>query len=73
MNHDHWRRVESIFHACRHLSDEQRHSLLDHRCATDPLLRADVEAVLEASRHADGFIEGIVRGAADRLRADPPG
>jgi hypothetical protein len=68
MNDQHWQRVEIIFHACLLLSADRRASALDLHCAGDPGLRADVEAVLDASLHADGFIEDIVRGAADRLR-----
>jgi hypothetical protein len=70
MNDHHWQRVENIFHACLRLPIDRRSSALDLHCAGDSGLRADVEAVLEASLHADGFIEGIVRGAADRLRDD---
>ena len=62
-------RVEKIFHACLRLPAERRAAALDRRCEGDPGLRADVEAVLEASRFADGFIEGIVRHAADDLRS----
>lgn len=74
MDREYWLRVETIFHACVHLSDDRRDDVLESRCAGDSTLRADVEAVLEASRHADGFIEGIVRGAADTLWIDddPP-
>jgi hypothetical protein len=73
MNDSHWRRVETIFHACIRLSAEQRTAALERHCDGDPRLRADVAAVLEASLHADGFIEGIVRHAADGMRSPESG
>jgi hypothetical protein len=67
MDDQHWRRVEALFHECRGVAVDRRNELLDRRCAGDLRLRADVVAVLEASHHADGFIELIVQAEAQRL------
>jgi hypothetical protein len=70
MNDEHWRRVEALFHLCVRLPIPLRTALLDDVCAGQPDVRADVDAVLEASAHADGFIEDILRVAADRVRRE---
>jgi hypothetical protein len=70
MDEAYWQRVEALFHACENLSRHERVELLDRCCAREAPLRADVEAVLEATLHADGFIENIVRLATERVHRD---
>jgi hypothetical protein len=68
MNAEHWRRVEALFHLCVRLPEPIRSGLLDDVCVGQPDVRADVDAVLAASAHADGFIEHIVRLALDGVQ-----
>lgn len=48
-----WQRTDRLFSACLELSDDERDALLARDCATDPGLRARVEALLAASQRED--------------------
>ena len=52
-----WHRLEELFHQALERSPEDRAPFLDHECADDLALRADVERLLSASARAGGFIE----------------
>jgi hypothetical protein len=71
MDDDRWRRVEALFHECLHMTPPQRIDFLDRSCSGDATLRGEVEAVLEASLHTDGFIEKIVEVATERILGSP--
>ena len=60
-----WRRVEALFHDCAGIPPVLRSDYLDVRCAGEPAIRSEVEALLEASADAEGFVEGIVRRVVD--------
>jgi serine/threonine protein kinase len=67
--------VEDIFHAALECEPNQLSAFLDERCADDTGLRAKVEELLAAHRHAEDFIETPVAnltasGIADHVQGD---
>ena len=66
MTPERWRQVTDLFHAALGREDAAaRAALLDEKCAGDPALRAEVEAMLGAHRAAGSFME------VPALPADP--
>ena len=62
MTPEHWRKVESLFHAVIEVPAADRDGFLAHACAADPNLRSEVESLLAAR---DGtLLSGGVAGAA---------
>jgi serine/threonine protein kinase len=57
MNRVRWQRVEEIFALAIDTSPADRPALLDHTCAGDAALRAEVESLLASEANACGFIE----------------
>ena len=64
-----WRRIESLFHEALGKSAEERSSLLDQACSSDPALRREVESLLAHESLASGFLESGVSAA--RAAAPP--
>jgi TolB-like protein/tRNA A-37 threonylcarbamoyl transferase component Bud32/Flp pilus assembly protein TadD len=64
-----WRRIESLFHEALGKSGEERSSLLDQACSSDPALRREVESLLAHESLASGFLESGVSAA--RAAAPP--
>ena len=62
--------VRAVIDALEDLNDTDRSRVLDERCAGDPGLRAEVEAMLDAMGSADGFLEPPVPDAASRAYAE---
>jgi hypothetical protein len=60
-----WRRLEALFHDCAGTPPALRSDYLDVRCAREPRVRSEVEALLAASPDAEGFVEEIVRRVVD--------
>jgi eukaryotic-like serine/threonine-protein kinase len=54
---DGWTDVEALFAAAVELPVSERARLLDARCASDPALRAEVEALLAAHDNAGDFLD----------------
>jgi len=48
MTAENWERVKEVLHQAMQLPPEQRSQLLDETCASDPVLRAEVESLLLA-------------------------
>ena len=67
MDTDRWRQVEDLFHAVAGLDASARARVLDHTCAQDSRLRAEVESLVLAHASADTFIEGSALEVAARL------
>ena len=57
MNGARWARLNQLFAAALDSSPEARAALLARECASDPGLRAEVEALLQADAQAGDFIE----------------
>jgi Tol biopolymer transport system component len=55
MTPERWRRITAVFHAARGRDAAVRDAYLDDACASDPTLRAEVEALLAADGEAAGF------------------
>src|ERR1041385_4666927 len=64
-----WRRIESLFHEALGKSAEERSSLLDQACSSDPALRREVESLLAHESLASRFLESGVSAA--RAAAPP--
>jgi hypothetical protein len=66
---DRWTETREVFEAALDQAAGQRAAFLDRRCATDEVLRRDVNALLEADAQARGgaFIRDAVRDAAQHL------
>jgi Tol biopolymer transport system component len=52
-----WDRISALLEETLDLPAGARSGFLDHVCADDPGLRADVEALLAADERADGFLD----------------
>jgi serine/threonine protein kinase len=58
------RRAEEIFLQAAVLPSSERHACLDAHCGGDVELRAEVESLLAYDTDGDGWISGLVEGAA---------
>src|SRR5882724_9971315 len=58
MQVDRWKRVEELFQAAMAQPPEKRLEFLDHACGGDPLLRKEVQSLLEVTPAAGSFLEG---------------
>jgi serine/threonine protein kinase len=65
MNPDRWRQIGQLYHSALEMELEERAAFLDGACGDDAELRREVESLLQARQHADGFIDGKVDGVAD--------
>jgi tetratricopeptide (TPR) repeat protein/predicted Ser/Thr protein kinase len=52
-----WETIEPILDAALELPPEQRRELLERECATDPVLRKEVEDILIAAEEDGGFLD----------------
>jgi Tol biopolymer transport system component len=57
MKADRYARVEELFDAALDVPPDERASFLDRACGSDPLLRREVESLLDAYQKAEAFIE----------------
>ena len=55
MTPERWRQVTEVFHAARSRDAAVRASYLEHACAGDGALRAEVDAMLAAHHDPGGF------------------
>src|SRR5262245_45558581 len=67
INPDRWRQIGQLYHTALELEPEARAAFLDGACGDDVELRAEVESLLRARQHADGFIDGKVAGAVAEM------
>jgi serine/threonine-protein kinase len=67
---DRWLRIEAILDQALDLPPEQRSPLLDEACAGDPVLRAEVEALLAADSGAGAFLGVPIGEFAPELLAE---
>jgi tetratricopeptide (TPR) repeat protein len=67
MNPDRWRQIGQLYHTALELEPEARAAFLDGACGDDAELRAEVESLLQARQHADGFIDGKVAGVVAEM------
>src|SRR5215510_4452711 len=65
MNPDRWRQIGQLYHSALEMELEERAAFLEGACGDDAELRREVESLLQARRHADGFIDDKVAGVAD--------
>jgi Tol biopolymer transport system component len=68
-----WARVNELLAAALDAAPEAREVLLSRECASDPGLRAEVEALLRADREAGDFIERPALPAPEATPPLPPG
>ena len=68
MTPERWRQVTELFHAARSRDAAVRASYLEHACAGDGALRAEVDAMLAAHHDPGGFGDRPVSGSIDDLR-----
>src|SRR5256885_13802391 len=57
MKPEHWQQLDQLFHAAVEREPEQRSAFLDEACASDEVLRKEVETLLIARENAESFIE----------------
>src|SRR5262245_29234521 len=69
MNPDRWRQIGRLYNTALEMELEARAAFLDGACGDDAELRAEVESLLRARRHADGFIDGKVVGLVAEMAA----
>ena len=69
MTPERWRQITAIFHGALGHHVATREAFLDRACADDPALRAEVEAMLNASLEARRF--GETAGVALADEASP--
>ena len=70
-----WLRVEEAFHGAVGLTGAERKEWLDRICAGDPMLRAEVESLLEADRTIGPFDrlgDELGRAVLRSIKADEP-
>jgi serine/threonine protein kinase len=72
MTSEHWGRVSEIFAEALDLAPSEREAYLDRCCADNPVMRREVEAMLRAELHTNGFLEGST-SAQPRLPNELPG
>jgi serine/threonine-protein kinase len=68
MTPERWRQVTEVFHAARAHDAAVRASYLEHACAGDGALRAEVDAMLAAHHDPGGFGDRPVSGSIDDVR-----
>src|SRR5262245_7387595 len=69
MNPDRWRQIGQLYHTALELESAARVAFLDASCGDDYELRREVETLLHAHEHADGFIAGKVAGVVAEMAA----
>src|SRR5256714_205268 len=57
MKPERWQQLDQLFHAALEREPEQRSAFLDEACASDEVLRKEVETLLAAHENAESFIE----------------
>ncbi len=57
MSPERWRRIDEILQRTLTLAEAERDAVLREACAEDPELRREVESLLGAHEHAEGFLE----------------
>src|SRR5205814_2041266 len=57
MKPERWQQLDQLFHAALEREPEQRSAFLDEACASDEVLRKEVETLLIAHENAESFIE----------------
>ena len=68
MTPERWRQVTELFHAARSRDASARAGYLEHACAGDRALRAEVDAMLAAHHDPGGFGDRPVSGSIDDVR-----
>jgi eukaryotic-like serine/threonine-protein kinase len=68
MTPERWRQVTEVFHAARSRDASARASYLEHACAGDGALRAEVDAMLAAHHDPGGLGDRPVSGSIDDVR-----
>src|SRR5262245_40214607 len=71
---DDWNRVRTLFHAALELPEHARAAFLREQAADEPIVR-EVESLLAAHPHADGFLStpAVVPDRDDAAPRLPPG
>ena len=57
MKADRWRQVDKIFHDLIEQTPQDRASVLDRICADDPLLKKEVEDLIQAYERSGSFLD----------------
>ena len=57
MQGERWRQVDKIFHDLIDQPPEQRASFLEKVCANDPLLKKEIEQLIEAYERSGSFLD----------------
>lgn len=70
MQHDRWELIDRIFHAALELPEGRRSAFLAANCASDGVLRSEVERLLARYREADTFLEEPAWDVAGRAAGD---
>jgi eukaryotic-like serine/threonine-protein kinase len=68
MTPERWRQVTEVFHAARSCDAAVRASYLEHACAGDGALRAEVDAMLAAHHDPRGFGDRPLSGSIEDVR-----
>jgi serine/threonine protein kinase len=55
---DNWTKLDHLFHAARAQPREKRAEFLQRACPDDPVLRSEVQALLDRADTEDSFLEG---------------
>ena len=67
-----WQRIRALFSAAMALPADERSAYLDAQCASDPELRAQVEALLASADVADADYASVVQRVAADAAQDMP-
>lgn len=70
MTPERWQRIEQVLRKALELDAAERTAILDHECAGDAVLRAEVESLIASARPAESFLTGNVLNDAHVLLED---
>jgi non-specific serine/threonine protein kinase/serine/threonine-protein kinase len=70
MTPEHWKQIEDVFYAALEREPGQRAAFLDHVCAGDSSLRAEVEGLIASFERAETFIEAAIKDAVEEFSGD---
>jgi eukaryotic-like serine/threonine-protein kinase len=70
MTPERWGQLKELFRAAAEHEPQQRAAFLDQACASDPVLRAEIESLLASHDESGNFIETPVAAGAVKAIAE---
>lgn len=65
-----WRQIETLLDGALDREPDERAAYLDEACGDDPILRHEVQALLDAEKEAPGFLDEPALALAESLFSD---